>query len=248
MKIAISAITDNGLAAARKLAAELPEAAVFDLKGKGRLKAWVREHFHHYQGHVFIMSMGIVYRIIAPLITDKYHDPAVVVVDDAVRHAIAALSGHEGGANALAFKTARILDAQPVVTTASDTNRKIILGVGCRKGTAAGEIEEAVGRILKEKGLRPADVRLAASADIKRDEPGMIVAFDRMDIPLLFIPSSRIRNFSGYENPSEAARRQLGLPGVSEPCALLAGRNTKLIQGRTVIGRVTIAVAREDAQ
>ena len=248
MKVAITAITENGLASAKELSAGLPDSEVFDLKGKGKLRAWVEDNFHIYEGHVFIMSMGIVYRFIASGITDKYHDPAVVVVDDARRHAIAALSGHEGGANALTFKVAQILNAQPVVTTASDTNRRVIIGVGCRKGTGQDEIKRAVARALNESGIRADEVRLAVSVDIKREEKGMIDAFDGLGIPLLFISSESIRNFTGYKNVSEAAQRQLGLPGVSEPCALLGGRDTVLIQERMKIGPVTIALAREDAR
>ncbi|MCK5202054.1 MAG: cobalamin biosynthesis protein, partial [Spirochaetales bacterium] len=214
--------------------------------GKGLLKQWTEENFHSYDGHIFIMSMGIVYRIIAPLITDKYQDPAVVVVDDASRYAIAALSGHEGGANRLAFKAAQILDAQPVVTTASDTNKRIIIGIGCRKGTSSKDIQLAVLTVLKANHLELDEVRLAASVDIKKEEKGMIEAFNHLDIPLLFISSEKIRTFTGYKNISEAAQRQLGLPGVSEPCALLSGRNTALIQERVVTGPVTIALARED--
>jgi cobalamin biosynthesis protein CbiG len=246
VRVAITAITDNGLASAQELSALLPDSTVFNLKGKGKLRSWVEENFHKYEGHVFIMSMGIVYRLIAPLITNKYRDPAVVVVDDARRHAIAALSGHEGGANNLTFKVARILDAQPVVTTASDTNRRVIVGIGCRKGCGADEIKRALAQALNENEIKAEEIRLAASVDIKKEEKGMIEAFDQLGIPLLFISSDTIRNFTGYKNVSEAAQRQLGLPGVSEPCALLGGRNTALIQERMKIGPVTIALARED--
>ena len=246
MKIAIPVITGNGMAAASELAERLPGSEVFNLKGKGLLKQWTEKNFHSYDGHIFIMSMGIVYRIIAPLITDKYHDPAVVVVDDARRHAIAALSGHEGGANRLTFKVAQILDAQPVVTTASDTNRRFIIGIGCRKGVTSEDIQLAVLKTLEENHLELEEVRLAASVDIKKNEKGMIDAFENLDIPLLFISSERIRTFNGYKNISKAAQRQLGLPGVSEPCALLAGRNTALVQERKVTGPVTIALALED--
>lgn len=248
MKIALCAITGRGVATAERLAAALPDAELFNLEGKGRLRRWTEENFHRYDGHIFIMSMGIVYRIIAPLITDKYRDPAVVVVDDAARFAIAALSGHEGGANDLAFRTARILDAQPVVTTASDTNRRITMGVGCRKGIAPEAVEAAVRQVLAEQDLTPHDIRVAASADVKREEAGLIRAFEALGIPLLFLSSERIRNFSGYSNVSEAAMRQLGLPGVSEPCALLVGREAVLIRERVVVGGVTIALALEDGK
>jgi cobalt-precorrin 5A hydrolase len=192
------------------------------------------------------MSMGIVYRVIADLITDKYHDPAVVVIDDANRFSIAALSGHEGGANKLAFKTAQILNNQAVITTASDTNKRIILGVGCRKGVAASQIEVAVKSAWLENDLIISEVRLAATVDIKEDEAGMIAAFDNLEIPLILISSDKIKTFTGYNNISDVAMRQLGIPGVSEPCALLAGRNSKLIMDRKIFGDVTIAIARED--
>ncbi|MDA3810807.1 MAG: cobalamin biosynthesis protein [Spirochaetaceae bacterium] len=204
------------------------------------------ENFHNYDGLVYIMSMGIVYRVIADLITDKYHDPAVVVIDDANRFSIAALSGHEGGANKLAFKTAQILNNQAVITTASDTNKRIILGVGCRKGVAASQIEVAVKSAWLENDLIISEVRLAATVDIKEDEAGMIAAFDNLEIPLILISSDKIKTFTGYNNISDVAMRQLGIPGVSEPCALLAGRNSKLIMDRKIFGDVTIAIARED--
>jgi len=61
-----------------------------------------------------------VIRSVAPLLKGKQEDPAVVVVDEACRYSISALSGHVGGANALAEQVASLLGAQAVVTTASD--------------------------------------------------------------------------------------------------------------------------------
>jgi cobalamin biosynthesis protein CbiG len=232
---------------AERLERNLPGSQVFNLQGKGLVKQWVNENFHNFDGHIFIMSMGIVYRIISSHITDKYHDPAVVVIDDANRFSIAALSGHEGGANRLAYKTAQLLDNIPVITTASDTNKKVILGIGCRKGVTSEKIEEAVRQALDAERILPGEIRIAASVDIKKDEQGMVQAFENLNIPLLFISSEKIKHFSGYTNLSEVAMKQLGLPGVSEPCALLAGRNTKLIMERTIYGDVTIALALEDS-
>jgi cobalt-precorrin 5A hydrolase len=62
----------------------------------------------------------MVVRLVAPLLRDKREDPAVVVVDDAGHFAVSLLSGHLGGANALARRVAGALGAQAVVTTASE--------------------------------------------------------------------------------------------------------------------------------
>jgi cobalt-precorrin 5A hydrolase len=75
-----------------------------------------------YGGFIFIMATGIVVRTIAPLLTSKDQDPAVVVVDDAGNFAVSLLSGHLGGANALAGNCAKVTGCTPVVTTATDAN------------------------------------------------------------------------------------------------------------------------------
>ncbi len=72
---------------------------------------------------IFIMATGIVVRAIAPLIKDKKTDPAVLVIDDDGNYIISLLSGHLGGANAIAQQLSNFLKAQPVITTASDVNR-----------------------------------------------------------------------------------------------------------------------------
>ncbi len=67
-------------------------------------------------------AIGLVVRVLAPLLVDKVSDPAVVVVDDRARHAIALLGGHLGGANSLARRLGELLGAEPVITTATDVH------------------------------------------------------------------------------------------------------------------------------
>jgi cobalt-precorrin 5A hydrolase len=138
-KIAIWVITPNGIKVARGITARLPEA---DVHMSGRLKEAALEKltfdklsdemvekFIKYAGHIFIMSAGIVVRVIAPLIQSKTEDPAVVVIDDQGQHAISLLSGHLGGANALTLKVAEIIGARPVITTATDVNMRPAIDV-----------------------------------------------------------------------------------------------------------------------
>ncbi|MEU4335768.1 precorrin-3B C(17)-methyltransferase [Micromonospora lupini] len=77
--------------------------------------AWAR-----YDAVVAFLATGAVVRIVAPLLGDKRTDPAVVVVDEAARHAVALLGGHAGGGNNLAEAVGALLDARPVITTATD--------------------------------------------------------------------------------------------------------------------------------
>jgi len=68
---------------------------------------------------IALMSMGVVVRKIAPLLDDKWTDPAVVVISPDIRYAIPLLGGHHG-ANGLAQELAG-LGLQPVITTATES-------------------------------------------------------------------------------------------------------------------------------
>lgn len=134
-RTAVLALTVPGLKLARTLQAQLPEA---DLHLPERLstpedadrsdvrvfresiRQALQGAFTGYDSLVCVMATGIVVRELAPLLTNKHTDPAVVVVDANGQHAISLLSGHEGGANRLAQRVAAITGGQAVITTASD--------------------------------------------------------------------------------------------------------------------------------
>ena len=135
-KLALWAVTPNGLALGKKLLMAMPWAILFCSvrmadaiigdrpRTFSRLKESVAENFHLFDGHIFIMATGIVVRAIAPHLSSKTTDPAVVVIDDQGQFSISLVSGHIGGANRLASLCAGLLDAVPVITTATDIHHK----------------------------------------------------------------------------------------------------------------------------
>ncbi len=86
----------------------------------GSTKEVLEEGFHDADAWIFIGSLGICVRHIAPYLDDKTSDPAVLNIDEEGRFVQSVVSGHRGGANRWAEKLARIIGAEPVISTASE--------------------------------------------------------------------------------------------------------------------------------
>ncbi len=80
------------------------------------------EHWGEYDCFVGLMASGIAMRKTAPLLDDKWDDPAIVVVDEELTWAIPITGGHHG-ANQVAGDLAE-LGAVPATTTASEAAGK----------------------------------------------------------------------------------------------------------------------------
>ncbi|GGM74739.1 precorrin-3B C(17)-methyltransferase [Thermogymnomonas acidicola] len=93
----------------------------------------IEEAFVSYDAIVLFMAIGGAVRYISRYTVDKLSDPAVVCVDDSGRFAVPVLSGHSASANELAEDIAGILNATPVITTATDSlGRESIEGIAER--------------------------------------------------------------------------------------------------------------------
>ncbi|HET6345739.1 MAG TPA: cobalamin biosynthesis protein [Myxococcota bacterium] len=138
---AIYAITRHGISIAGRLKTALGDADVY---ASPRVRAeapyetlpmalpmgpCLRDTFVAYDCHIFIISVGAVVRMVAPLMQNKKIDPAIVCVDDAARFSVCVLSGHVGRGNAFTDRVADILGAQSVVTTASDVTGTLTVDI-----------------------------------------------------------------------------------------------------------------------
>jgi cobalt-precorrin 5A hydrolase len=252
--LALITLSAPGVALGLRLAQALGPAGRYahrDVAAPGwepfdRVAALTGELFGRCRRLVYIMPTGVVVRALAGCPQHKLTDPAVVVLDVKGRWAISLLSGHEGGANALAHACAAAICAEPIVTTSTQALKDLVVGVGCRRGASAASIREAVTRALAACGGSLDRVRLLASADLKRDEPGLLAAAAGLDLPLRFLASEELRRLRLDRPESTVARRHLDLPGVAEPAAMLAGRRTRLLQPRIIWNGVTAAVAQEE--
>ena len=172
-RIAVVSITRHGIALAGHVVAALPGARLFAPEKfateaeaaapgastcyAGKTADQIPILFSNFDGIVAIVSLGAMVRLVAPHLGKKESDPGVVVIDEAGRFVIPMLSGHLGGANALAGTLAAALDATAVLTTASDTRQTLAV--------------DLLGRELGWAFDASHDEIVRASAAMVNDEP-----------------------------------------------------------------------------
>lgn len=209
MNIAIISFTKSGAAICKEIKAGLNGLGhVCDAYGKvpfaeaeglepftERLDQWTKAAFEAKDAILFVGACGIAVRAIAPYIKNKAVDPAVIVIDEKGHFAISLLSGHLGGANELTRSIAQVIEAVPVITTATDLN-------GCF----------AVDEWAKKNHLRIGSMALAKdiSAALLRGETIGVVS----DFPIEGTPPGGLVMLRGTAKPvpSDTPHSQAELP------------------------------------
>ena len=193
-KIAILSITNNGRELALRIKESMKDVDVFFIKkdtdykndevivvNKG-LKEFIPQIFDKYDYLVFIMATGIVVRTIAPLIISKFSDPAILVMDEKGNNIISLLSGHMGGANEMTLYMSDLLNSHPVITTATDVNKKSSLDMIAKK--LNGHIDDFRDNVLKINSMlvNNEEVHLYIDGNYKINHQGFTLYDEKTDL------------------------------------------------------------------
>ena len=143
--------------------------------------------------------------------------------------------------------------------------RSLVVGMGCRKGVPVEELDQLLTDTFQSHGLALESIGCIATAEIKRDEPGILELADRYGVAVRCFGVDELNGMfdenggnppnpplrKGGEDfvrlardPSSAPHRLLGVWGVSEPAALLASGAVELLVAKERSARATVAVAR----
>lgn len=150
-RLSVISFTENGSRLAENLKERIPSYEVVcfqkeQIKEQG-LGAWTGEQMQKKNALLFIGACGIAVRAIAPYLTDKLHDSPVLVMDEQGNYVIPILSGHVGGANELARLIGMQTGAIPVITTATDVNRKFAVDLFAKQNGLWIQNKDGIARV-----------------------------------------------------------------------------------------------------
>lgn len=113
----------------------------------------------------------------------------------------------------------------------------LTVGLGARKGVSADEVLEAIDSALKSVGRKREEIRILATAWLKKDEAGINEAAKSLGKEVVYL-SAEVLNSQTSTTSSRAS--DLGLLGVAEPAALALSE--RLVMAKKAYGRVTVAI------
>ncbi len=117
------------------------------------------------------------------------------------------------------------------------------IGIGCRRGTPAAVINEAIKTVLAQYKVDIRAVKSVASIDLKADEEGLLEFCEKNKLSPVFYSAAELLQVSGDFTTSAFVQSVTGVDNVCERAALLGA--DELIVKKTAINGVTVAVAAE---
>lgn len=125
--------------------------------------------------------------------------------------------------------------------------KEYVIGMGCKKGRPADEIEDFIAEILEELGIDKAQVFALASVSQKKDEPGLLAWSRKERIPFFTYTPQELQETEGIFKSSSFVKKQIGVDNVCERAAVKACiPGGKLIFGKCAKNGMTIAVAKRE--
>ncbi|HCH98947.1 MAG TPA: hypothetical protein DFI63_13200 [Lachnospiraceae bacterium] len=123
--------------------------------------------------------------------------------------------------------------------------KEYVIGIGCKRGKAAEQIDHFVYRVLKESGISMEQVAAFASIDRKKDEEGILWMSSHYGIPFVTYSAEELQQVEGTFHASEFVKSQVGVDNVCERAALrFSGPDGILITGKQAEDGITAAIVK----
>ncbi len=122
--------------------------------------------------------------------------------------------------------------------------RSLVVGIGCRRGKTAAEIEAALTAVLAEHRLDGRAIHHVATVDVKKDEVGLLQFCSQNGYQLDVVERARIAQIEDRFETSPFVKQTIGVAAVAEPCAYLSSAAGQKLVDKQRCGGISIAIYR----
>jgi cobalt-precorrin 5A hydrolase len=120
----------------------------------------------------------------------------------------------------------------------------LTVGIGCRKGTGAEQIEHTVRKVFEKFNLSFYAIKKLASIDLKKDETGLVEFASSQNLSFETYSAEQLQSIPGDFTDSEFVKKTTGVGNICERAAVLAaGDGSELLVKKQAEQGVTVAVA-----
>lgn len=123
--------------------------------------------------------------------------------------------------------------------------RNLVLGIGCRRGTALSDLENALRSFMQQQGFCLSSVRALASIDLKADEEGLLALSKKLALPLLTYPAPVLHKYTSPTTASDFVAQTTGTGSVAQAAALAATNAGKTVVEKTIVNGITFSLAED---
>lgn len=117
----------------------------------------------------------------------------------------------------------------------------VYLGVGCRKNTPEEKVETQIRSYLSEAGISMEQIVQAASIDLKKEEPGLLMFCEKYHLPFVTYSTEELKQVKGTFTPSAFVSKITGVDNVCERSAGAASGGGAFIMRKQAAEGVTAA-------
>ena len=126
--------------------------------------------------------------------------------------------------------------------------RTVHAGIGCRKGTPDRQIEGALRQAMAVADCRMEALASLASADRKKEEPGLVETAARLGVPFHTYSPEELRKAEGIFPSSDFVKAAIGVDNVCQRAAVLElGRaGGRVVLEKQVFDGVTVSLTEDN--
>ncbi len=122
------------------------------------------------------------------------------------------------------------------------------VGIGCKKNKSFEELYDFLKITFCKNNLQLEDIKSISSINIKKDEMGLLVLSQFLNVPFYTFSAEELNNVKGNFESSDFVKATTGVSNICERAAKLSsGEDGKIILKKTVYNGMTLAVAKQES-